>query len=316
MKKDISIYDFSFEDIKKFENVSLIHNEMENGYVNITFYPFLPGIIVSLNDVHTTEMPISDYLYDKDMIIINYCISGRCEFKVSENVYRYVKSNYTSIGSLIVSDRFYYPSNSYLGFEIYIYREMFTDETINTLKQFNIDVEVLGQKYNNKEKLSILETDIHIQRLWMELYNKNNPDKGLIQLNILKILHYLSKSKSIMPANTSYLTRNQAKLAKEVQSILTADISKHISMREISAKLNVSETSLKNYFSAMFGVTVSEYMKSMRLKKSAELLAKTELPISDIAISCGFSNQGRFAKVFKEYYGMLPLEYRHHCFLQ
>ena len=93
--------------------------------------------------------------------------------------------------------------------------------------------------------------------------------------------------------------------------MLTFDISKHISMREISEKLNVSETSLKNYFSAMFVMTVSDYMRSIRLKKASDLLKNSGLSISDIASSCGYSNQGRFAKVFKEYYGMLPLEYRH-----
>ncbi len=311
MKKDDFAHKFYTGFPLVFDDIITLHNEFEDGYVDNTFYPFLPGIYVCLNDVHAKNIPMNNFLSDKKIFLINYCISGRCEFKISDNVYKYVRDNYTSVGSYTVCDEFYYPSGYYLGFEVFIYEDMFTVETRTVLEQFNISLNDLENKYNNKEKLTLLETDISLQRLWLELYNKKNPDIGLIKLNVLKILHHLAHNQSTIPANSSYLTKNQATLAKEVYALLTADISKHISMREISERLNVSETSLKNYFSSMFGTTVSDYMRSLRLKKAAGLLKNSELSISDIASICGYSNQGRFAKIFKEYYGMLPLEYRH-----
>ena len=310
MKTDTPFHHFTFEALGNIESPYTVHNDMDSGYMDITLFPCLPGIIVTLNDVHTSEMPISDYLHGKDVMIINYCIGGRCEFRISDNEYRYVKDKFTSIGSLIISDRFHYPSSYYLGFEIYIYRELFTAETIHILDRFHIDINRLYQKYNNREKLSILKTDLHIQKLWTELYTATAPDNGLILLNILKILHFLYNTESVTPANTFYLTKDQATLAKEVHGILTSDLSRHVPMREIALRLNASETSLKNYFSAMFGMSVSEYMKTERLKKSAALLSETHLPVSEIAAVCGFSNQGRFARIFKEQYGSSPLEYR------
>ena len=315
MKKDnfagtfINTFNNNFPVIN--EEIVTLHHDFDEGYIDNTFYPFLPGIYVCLNDVHSKNIPMNANLSDKDLFLINYCISGRCEFMISDNVFKYVKDNYTSIGSYTVRDEFFYPAGYYLGFEIFIYRDMFTDETRKILESFNIDLDILTTKYNNNEKLTLLETDINSQKLWLELYNNKTPDKGLIRLNILRILHNLISIETAAPANSSYLTRNQAKLAKNVQKIITKDISKHISMREISSMYNISETSLKNYFSAMFGMSVSEYMLELRLKKASELLAKSRLPISEIANSCGYSNQGRFAKIFKSRYGMLPLEYRH-----
>lgn len=310
MKNNNSINEITFEKLVNLDSVHTIHSCTYDGYVDITLFPFLPGIFVTFNDVHTTIMPTDDYLVDKDVILINYCVSGRCEFRISDNDYRYVKDTFTSVGSLVVSDSFYYPSAFYQGFEIYIYKKLFTDETFRMLEYFHIDIDQLYKEYGYKDSLSILKTDIQVQRLWTELYETSTLDKGLIQLNILKILYILSNSSSVIPANTSYLTREQAKLAKEVHSILTEDISKHISMREIALRLNTSESSLKNYFYAMFGMSVSKYMKKERLKKASALLTETRLPISDIAVNCGFSNQGRFAKIFKEEYGNFPLEYR------
>lgn len=319
MKKDnfansfIHSFNNSFPSIN--EEVITLHHDFEDGYIDNTFYPFLPGIYVCLNDVHAKNIPMNTHLSDMNLFLINYCISGRCEFMISENVFKYVKDNYTSIGSYTVRDEFFYPSGYYLGFELFIIKDLLTDETEKVLESFNININALTDKYNNKEQLTLLETDVNTQRLWLELYNTQKPDKGLIRLNILKILHDLLHSDISIPASSSYLTKNQANIAKNVQVILTKDISKHISMREISEMYNLSETSLKNYFNAMFGMTVSEYMLSIRLKKAAELLTDSRLPISDIANLCGYSNQGRFAKIFKEHYGMLPLEYRHNASL-
>ena len=295
------------------EEIITLRHDFDEGYIDNTFYPFLPGIYVCLNDVHAKTIPMNAHLSDKDLFLINYCISGRCEFMISENVFKYVKVNYTSIGSYTVRDEFFYPSGYYLGFEIFIYKEMFTKETENILNAFHIDIDKLFTKYNNKEKLVLLETDINTEKLWLELYNNRCPDKGLIRLNILKILHSLINNDITTPANSSYLTRNQAGLAKKVQEIISKDISKHISMREISEMYNISETSLKNYFTSIFGMTVSEYMLGLRLEKAARLITDSRLPISEIASLCGYSNQGRFARVFKSHYGMLPLEYRHNA---
>ena len=315
MKKDYSGKNFSTAFDDNFPTLNeepiTLHHDFDEGYIDNTFYPFLPGIYVCLNDVHARNIPMNSNLSDMDLFLINYCIVGRCEFMISDNAFKYVKDNYTSIGSYTVRDEFFYPSGYYLGFEIFIYKEMFTDETVNTLNSFNINLDTLAAKYNNKEKLTLLETDLDSKRLWHELYDRKNPDKGLIRLNILKILYNLINNDITTPANSSYLTRNQARLAKNVQEIISKDISKHISMREISEMYNISETSLKNYFTAMFGMTVSEYMLDLRMKKAAGLLTESRLPISEIANLCGYSNQGRFARIFKNHFGMLPLEYRH-----
>ena len=43
---------------------------------------------------------------------------------------------------------------------------------------------------------------------------------------------------------------------------------------------------------------------------AAEFLANTSRPIAEIAEQVGYSNQGKFAAVFKKQFGMSPLEYR------
>lgn len=78
----------------------------------------------------------------------------------------------------------------------------------------------------------------------------------------------------------------------------------------IAGRLHVSETSLKKYFRMVYGRNVSDYMHERRMQFAAGRLLETDDSIADIAAAVGYCNQGRFAKIFREYAGMKPLEYR------
>jgi AraC-like DNA-binding protein len=52
-----------------------------------------------------------------------------------------------------------------------------------------------------------------------------------------------------------------------------------------------------------------EYVKNVRLNRSALLLAKQELTVSEIAFNTGFNDQSYFGSCFKKQFGMTPTEY-------
>ena len=59
-----------------------------------------------------------------------------------------------------------------------------------------------------------------------------------------------------------------------------------------------------------FGCTLIALYNAVRLEKAATLLCSTSLSIKSIAIDCGYGNLAYFGKVFKEYSGLTPSEYR------
>ena len=58
------------------------------------------------------------------------------------------------------------------------------------------------------------------------------------------------------------------------------------------------------------GVTPHEYIVQRRVRHGLELLAGTELPLSEIALASGFSDQSHFARRFREHVGVTPSSYR------
>lgn len=68
------------------------------------------------------------------------------------------------------------------------------------------------------------------------------------------------------------------------------------------------------YFAAQFreamGVTPHSYLLWCRIEKSKRMLESTNVPIVEVALATGFSNQAHFTVVFKRFAGMTPLQWR------
>ena len=79
---------------------------------------------------------------------------------------------------------------------------------------------------------------------------------------------------------------------------------------------NYIETSLseglevKLYVRGILGEGYLAYFRKKRMEKAAELLETTNLKVIEIANTVGYENQGKFARVFAETYGVTPLEFR------
>ncbi|MDD3139352.1 MAG: AraC family transcriptional regulator, partial [Lachnospiraceae bacterium] len=105
-----------------------------------------------------------------------------------------------------------------------------------------------------------------------------------------------------------------AETDKEMLDIVAAYIGDHyadkLSIEQLTKIACMGPTKFKKCFKTYFNVTVSEYIQNTRIGQAEQLLSYTDLTIGQIAEAVGFSNAGRFAEIFRESNGILPLEYR------
>ncbi|MBP3718988.1 MAG: helix-turn-helix transcriptional regulator [Eubacterium sp.] len=285
--------------------------DYETGSIKITIFPITTGIFLSLNEEIGSSIPFDEKKYNYELTTINQCLSGRCEFKHPGEAVSYISPQLTCIARKRRMDAFYYPLGNYTGLEISIIESLIDETTRDFLNKFSIDMDLLISKYLKNTETFIGKTDTRLITSFKELYQLlNMKNLGRIRLKVLEIFEMLISEEVISPSKSNYLTSGQAAIARRTHERLTSDLSRHISAREIAEELGVSETSLKNYFKEVYGSCISDYMKEKRMKYAADKLQNTSLSILDIANSIGYSNQGRFAKVFHDYYKCKPLEYR------
>ncbi len=67
---------------------------------------------------------------------------------------------------------------------------------------------------------------------------------------------------------------------------------------------------LAKLFRTITGKSFKEYLTAIRLAKAYNILIATDLPITDVALSCGYNNHTYFTAEYKKYYGKTPTETR------
>ncbi|MDP9081895.1 MAG: ATP-binding protein [Bacteroidota bacterium] len=83
----------------------------------------------------------------------------------------------------------------------------------------------------------------------------------------------------------------------------------NFSVEELSSEVFVSRYTLYKKILAMTGKTPNELVRSMRLKRAAQLLETGHLTISQICHKVGFKSQKYFVKTFKSEYNTIPSKY-------
>lgn len=75
-------------------------------------------------------------------------------------------------------------------------------------------------------------------------------------------------------------------------------------------ELLLSRTSMYKKILAVTGKTPIEFIRQIRLKRAAQLLARTSHNVTEVAYMVGFNNPKYFTKYFKEEFGQLPSLYQ------
>ncbi|MBJ6362478.1 response regulator [Paenibacillus sp. GCM10012307] len=83
-----------------------------------------------------------------------------------------------------------------------------------------------------------------------------------------------------------------------------------ISLSLLADRFHINTTYLSELFKRQAGVTFSEYLVQVRIRKAAELLADPNLRLADIAELVGIANASYLSSSFKKLYGVSPNEYR------
>lgn len=86
----------------------------------------------------------------------------------------------------------------------------------------------------------------------------------------------------------------------------------NLQIEDIARHAHVSVSYLSKSFSSITGVTVTEYINTVRIKAAKKLLRETELPIYQISEAVGYNSSYYFCRIFKKATDLTPLQYRNH----
>lgn len=131
----------------------------------------------------------------------------------------------------------------------------------------------------------------------------------LVHLMHVSLLQVLTCLKTTAPATGTELNHAEALFQQFVGLVIQHYREAHC-IGFYADALCVSGTYLSRVIRQVTGKTVNYFLSGLLFAEACRLLAKTDKPISDIAIALNFADQSSFGKFFKTKAGMSPLTYR------
>lgn len=102
----------------------------------------------------------------------------------------------------------------------------------------------------------------------------------------------------------------QSSLVKKICEYINSNFAQTILVEDIASRFFLNVNYLIRIFKKELGITPNQYILETRLRHARYMLVQTDLPIQEIAYSCGFNTPSYFSRCFQKRFGKNPYEYR------
>ena len=127
------------------------------------------------------------------------------------------------------------------------------------------------------------------------------------QMLAVHLLRHYAQINRTLKEETYRLTQQQV---NRVTEYIRHHLDQNLSLVEIAQESGLSPFHFARLFRQTIGESPHQYVMHRRIETAQHLLEETNLPLSQIALSTGFSSQSHFTKAFTRYMGQPPRHYR------
>lgn len=299
-----------------------VSNDRAEGSIRFTSFDWGVSLLeynITFFDEVTMIMDASEY----NPINFYYCLEGYCGHKFGYQSMNELKI-LEQFQSVIITSRDggfnhgYFPKDVKLSISvIQVERKPFLRKRLNQ-----------GENLNKELYHVFLDTDHEKVFTYFGSYNLKMADKmsalkkvkakGMIRIMQIEGLVYQILSMHMIQHNkemankrpqTSLLKR-EMKIIRNYAKKIEKNISKDFSLEDIAAETGLTQAKLQEGFKLLYNRTVTEYIRHARLEVARDLINTTEMNISEVVYSIGFTSRSYFSKIFKEKYGISPSEFK------
>ena len=201
---------------------------------------------------------------------------------------------------------------------------LFTEDTISFLNEF-LETNSFSSTYffydiRKSDSAVFFPCGELLEKLFLEMirlpaaYSKQTIKLAVVHAIILLLQKFRQNDGRDIRAKAdnsdSYFSGTIGRKVQNVRRFINSNLEKGISIEELAAKANLNRTTLQKVFKEMYGLTINEYRTKARIQLAKNLLASSNLSITEIAGFCGYTNASKFSEVFKKNEGMLPKDWR------
>ena len=97
---------------------------------------------------------------------------------------------------------------------------------------------------------------------------------------------------------------------RTISDYVRENLANDISVTELAAIVCMSPAHFSRQFREIFCMAPYQFVLQERITRAKDLLATTTMSTTQVGMALGFSSQGHFAKLFRQFTGVTPKQYR------
>lgn len=117
-------------------------------------------------------------------------------------------------------------------------------------------------------------------------------------------------SHALLEPSENFCCHRKERLALEridaVKKVLARHLEHPFSLAQCAREAGCSEAYLSRTFSEYTGMTITRYLRNLRLERAAELLRSGKYNVTEAAMEVGYSSLSHFSKAFAEMFDVCP----------
>jgi len=155
-----------------------------------------------------------------------------------------------------------------------------------------------------KQLMDAYEVEASFRRL-TDCWDQKRPGYPFAARTLLQQL-FLAIADNVRKQNQNFASSLKV---ERIVDYMQRNLSKHITLNELSELIRLSPTYLTRIFKESTGSSVISYFNQMKIDKAKELLLEGDYKIKEIAHLLGFADEFYFSRLFKRSEGISPLDY-------
>lgn len=262
------------------------------------------GIIADRNKTVRRKTNFKVLVVDDDAYLREYLqreLGDTYKIILSSNGEEALKTIYSDMPDLVISDVVMPKMDG-----IDLLKKIKTNSNLS-----HIPVILLTSKIEYQHRISALEigADAYMAKPF-------TTDELLVQINnlissrsVLKGKYSGAQDQADKIKTVEFKSSNEI-LMERVMNFVNSNLSNtELNVEMLAQSVGLSRVQLHRKLKEMTGLPTAEFIRNLKLKQAAALLADKKMNITQIAYAVGFTNQTHFSTAFKKFYGFSPTEY-------
>ena len=282
-----------------------------NGTGILYDYSIFPGIDLIFMDFNCSDI-FDEPNEMRNVLEIRHYQEGRVEFEFEgDKVFHLQQDEFCVNGMLNMPARYSFPFDYCSGLSLVLDKNSMTEVTRSQLALFQIDISVLEEDLDTAHQWYICKTPPSMCHVFEELYAaKEHETSQYFRIKVLELLYHATKLRKEDRVAATYYAREHIEIVKRVRKAMLKDLSRSTPLEQFLRGEAISTVTFQTIFKQIYGRSPYAYLKHYRMNSAAVQLRESNESINQIALSLGYSNAIKFARAFRDVFGVLPKDYR------